>query len=217
MPRGWTGKSEHLVASTINFLPEQRFAWRGEGKLRVLLTKKANHEHDSKADDYEISGEIPQAMADAPGEDSAEKAQSFIGGGLIIEGDIASEGDLQVEGSVRGGVKCRSLVVGQQGQISGKIEALDVVVSGRVLGPIRGNFVMLKPDSYVEGDIQYETLVVQMGALFSGSMQHVEDLNAVAAAAGETVEKSTPAIDLTRVAVPQSQPPPSPNSTLNGT
>ena len=179
-----------------------------------MLFKKPKQEIET--DEHEFSPEIPAPPAPAPDDRSGEKAQSFIGGGLTVEGDIASEGDLQIEGKVRGGVNCRSLVVGENGQVSGEVVAEDVVVSGRVLGPIRGKFVMLKPDSHVEGDVYYESLVVQMGAVFKGTMQHMDDPHSSAAMSTVASKETVASVDTPKITIPPYQPKLRPSLPANG-
>ena len=177
-----------------------------------MLFKKPKQEIEMK--EHEFSTEIPAPPAPAPDDWSGEKAQSFIGGGLTIEGSVVSAGDLQIEGRVRGGVSCRSLVVGEHGQIAGEVVAEEVVVSGRVVGPIRGNFVMLKPDSHVEGDVYYQSLVVQLGAVFKGSMQHMDDPHSSAAKSTAAAKESVASVDTPKIA--PSQPTPRPSLPANG-
>ena len=175
-----------------------------------------NPKQEIETNEHEISPEIPAATAATASEPSGEKAQSFIGGGLTVEGSVVSAGDLQIEGRVRGGVSCRSLVVGEHGQIAGEVVAEEVVVKGRVLGPIRGNFVMLKPDSHVEGDVYYQSLVVQMGAVFKGRMQHVDDPHASAAMSTVAVKETVASVDTPKITRPPSQPTLRPSLPANG-
>ena len=164
--------------------------------------------------EHEISTEIPAATAATPSEPSGEKAQSFVGGGLTVEGSIFSAGDLQIEGKVKGSVRCRSLVVGEDGQISGEVVAEEVVIKGRIVGPIRGKFVMLKPDSHVEGDVYYQSLVVQLGAVFKGRMQHMDDPHSSAAKSTAAAKESVASVDTPKIA--PSQPTPRPSLPANG-
>ena len=175
-----------------------------------------NPKQEIETNEHEISPEIPAATAATASEPSGEKAQSFIGGGLTVEGSIVSAGDLQIEGKVKGSVRCRSLVVGEDGQIAGEVVAEEVVVNGRIVGPIRGKFVMLKPDSHVEGDVYYQSLVVQLGAVFKGRMQHVDAPHASAAMSTVAAKETVASVDTPKIAISPSQPTPRPSLPTNG-
>lgn len=185
------------------FGPEQGPILPDPGGLQLLF-KKPKQEIEMK--EHEFSTEIPASPAPTSSDRPGEKAQSFIGGGLTIEGSIVSPGDLQIEGKVKGSVRCRSLVVGEDGQIAGEVVAEEVVVNGRIVGPIRGKFVMLKPDSHVEGDVYYQSLVVQMGAVFKGRMQHMDDPHSSATMSTVASKETVASVDTPKITIPPYQP-----------
>ncbi|MDV6329459.1 polymer-forming cytoskeletal protein [Asticcacaulis sp. 201] len=93
---------------------------------------------------------------------------SSFGGGLLIEGNITGTGDLHLDGTVRGDVKVAHLVVGESGNIEGKVEAETIEVRGRVVGSITGKQIKLQATAYVEGDITHDQLAIDVGAFFQG-------------------------------------------------
>ena len=93
---------------------------------------------------------------------------SFVGDGLRIEGNIASEGDLLVEGEVQGDVAVRKLTIGQGGHVEGKIAAEEIMVHGRVTGGIAAQVATLCKTARVDGDIEYGSLSIEIGAEFEG-------------------------------------------------
>ena len=56
-----------------------------------------------------------------------------------------------------------------------EIVADDVVVTGRVVGRVRGLKVRLNSSARVEGDIVHKTIAIESGAHFEGSVQRQED------------------------------------------
>ncbi|MFT4075591.1 MAG: polymer-forming cytoskeletal protein [Asticcacaulis sp.] len=98
---------------------------------------------------------------------SAKPLSSF-GSGLLIEGNITGNGDLHLDGTVRGDVKVAHLIVGESGNIEGKVEAETVEVRGRIVGSITGKQIKLQATAYVEGDITHDQLAIDVGAFFQG-------------------------------------------------
>ncbi len=99
---------------------------------------------------------------------SSARPSSSIGSGLVIEGNVSGSGDLLLEGTVRGDVKVAHLIVGEAGNIEGKVEAETIEVRGRIVGSIAGKQIKLQATAYVEGDITHEQLAIDVGAYFQG-------------------------------------------------
>lgn len=99
---------------------------------------------------------------------SSPRPSSSIGSGLVIEGNVSGSGDLHLDGTVRGDVKVAHLIVGEAGNIEGKVEAETIEVRGRIVGSIAGKQIKLQATAYVEGDITHEQLAIDVGAYFQG-------------------------------------------------
>lgn len=80
---------------------------------------------------------------------------SFIGHDITIVGNLFSKGEVLVEGEIQGDVHCASLIVGDNGQITGEVLAEGVVLRGRVNGSIRSQNIALQKSAHLEGDIHY--------------------------------------------------------------
>jgi len=93
---------------------------------------------------------------------------SVIGDGLKIEGNIASEGNLQVDGHVQGDVSVKTLTVGPEGHVEGKITAHEIMVYGRVTGEMVARIATLGRTARVKGDLAHENLSIESGAEFEG-------------------------------------------------
>lgn len=107
---------------------------------------------------------------------SAQKSvPSIFAGDISVTGNIQSQGEIQIDGKVEGDVKCTSLIVGENANVSGGIVAEDVVVRGKVNGSIRGVRVTLEATSHVEGDVYHKTLAIEQGAYFEGKSRRSED------------------------------------------
>ena len=99
---------------------------------------------------------------------------SFIGHDITISGNLFSKGEVLIEGKIRGNVHCASLIIGDNGQITGEVVAEGAVLHGRVNGSIRSRNVTLHESAHVEGDIYYQTMFIEAGAFFEG-MSHRSD------------------------------------------
>ena len=69
---------------------------------------------------------------------------------------------------------CRSLVVGEQGSVTGGIVADEVSVFGRVAGTVRGGQVNLYATAHVEGDIYHHGIGIEMGTHYDGRLKWSE-------------------------------------------
>lgn len=95
---------------------------------------------------------------------------TFIGADTRFDGNIETEGELQIEGEVRGSIRAGICVIAATGSVAGELFAGEVVVHGRIEGPVRATHVHLQPGATVEGDITSETIAIETGARLSGAV-----------------------------------------------
>jgi len=100
---------------------------------------------------------------------------SILTGEVVIDGHLLSGGELQIDGEVNGDVRARAVVVDVNGVIHGEVAAEDVIVRGRIIGPIRGLHVHILNGAHVEGDVMNETISIENGAFVDGKINRVED------------------------------------------
>jgi cytoskeletal protein CcmA (bactofilin family) len=93
---------------------------------------------------------------------------SIIGTNCSLAGDITSDGEVHVDGKVVGDVRCATLVIGEEGGVTGEISAETVRVLGAVTGQITARAVELAKTARITGDITHETLAVEAGAFVEG-------------------------------------------------
>lgn len=93
---------------------------------------------------------------------------SIIGTNCSLAGDISSDGEVHVDGKVDGDVRCVTLVIGEEGGVTGEIIAETVRVLGAVTGQITARAVELSKTARITGDITHETLSVEAGAHVEG-------------------------------------------------
>lgn len=97
------------------------------------------------------------------------RPDQFVVGPLVrITGAIVFEGEVLVAGQVQGEIRCRALVVSQEGYVEGVVEASEVIVEGVVLGKIHADRLVLKAACEVEGEIYHAELLLEEGCYFEG-------------------------------------------------
>jgi cytoskeletal protein CcmA (bactofilin family) len=102
----------------------------------------------------------------------------LIGAGTSIEGNVAFSGGLRVDGQVRGNIvaeegKPGTLVISEQARVEGEIRVPHIVINGTVVGPVHSTeYVELQAKANVTGDVRYNTLEMQLGAVVQGRLVH---------------------------------------------
>lgn len=95
---------------------------------------------------------------------------SVIGADVTIKGDIEASADLHVDGIVIGDLTCASLVQGEASTIDGAITAENARLSGKVKGTIAARTLVVLKSARIEGDVTYETLTIEQGAVVDGRL-----------------------------------------------
>lgn len=100
---------------------------------------------------------------------------SIVTGEVVIDGHLQSGGELQIDGEINGDVRARAVVIDVNGVVRGEVAGVEVIVRGRIIGPIHGRHVHLLNGCHVEGDIVNETISIENGAFIDGQIRRVED------------------------------------------
>lgn len=99
---------------------------------------------------------------------------SIIGTNCSLAGDITSDSEVHVDGKVVGDVRCVTLVIGEEGGVTGEINAETVRVLGSVAGQITAKAVELAKTARIVGDITHDTLAVEAGAYVEGRFNRLQ-------------------------------------------
>src|SRR6187397_1763993 len=92
---------------------------------------------------------------------------AWIGGAILVKGDVVSTQDLVIDGQVQGTIELgnHSLTIGPGASVVANLSASAVTISGKVQGNVSGSTrVELKSTADVEGDITAPTFVMAEGA-----------------------------------------------------
>jgi cytoskeletal protein CcmA (bactofilin family) len=96
---------------------------------------------------------------------------NIIGQGTVIEGGVTANSDLRIAGTVNGNVNVDGkTVVTPEGEVNGEIRSTTGDIAGRVTGEvIIEERLILKESARVDGNLFTSKLVIEEGAVFSGS------------------------------------------------
>jgi len=106
--------------------------------------------------------------------------------GAQFEGKLTFDGTVQINGKFIGEIfSDGTLIIGESGEVQGKIDINTVIIHGKVLGAIQAKGrIEMYPPAWVQGDIISPALIVQEGAIFQGNCSM-----------GKKVEKEKPVLE----------------------
>ena len=99
---------------------------------------------------------------------------SRLGKSISIKGELRSEESVILEGRIEGAVFCEkdSVVLTESCDMKGDVIANDITVFGRVAGKlVAADYVDLRPDAAVTGQILSKRLILEDGARFQGRVE----------------------------------------------
>jgi cytoskeletal protein CcmA (bactofilin family) len=109
----------------------------------------------------------------------ASRIDTLIGAETRVDGDMHFSGGLRVDGTIRGNVTesvPSTLVLSEHGCIEGMVKVSQVVLNGKVVGPVNAlQFVELQAKSRVTGDVSYKTLEMHTGSVVEGKLVYMGD------------------------------------------
>lgn len=97
--------------------------------------------------------------------------RSVLASDLVITGDILTTSTVEISGKVDGKITAKSLIIGVDGQVSGKVFAQIVEVRGKFGGTIAADSLDLRSACDVQGEVVYTTLSIESGAVVEGQFK----------------------------------------------
>ena len=138
-----------------------------------MFTRNSDSDN-SKLSNNQESTSVRAKPVEETAKYSGSARETVISNDLTIHGNVTSEGIVRLEGTIIGDMNCSSLVVENDGSISGNISAEQVKVHGRVGGTVHGTNVMLHSSAFVEGDIYHQGISIEMGTHYDGRLKWVK-------------------------------------------
>ena len=100
-----------------------------------------------------------------------DHSSSLLGKEIKIIGKISSKGALQLDGILEGEITASKLVIEKSAKVIGSVTSEDLVIKGRIIGPVFGKKVRFGSSARVEGDTFHETIAIEDGAYYEGSIR----------------------------------------------
>jgi cytoskeletal protein CcmA (bactofilin family) len=114
----------------------------------------------------------------------SEKGVTLIAANTEVSGDVHFVNQLYINGHIKGNVTAdaagdATLIVSDEGSVTGEIRVPNVVVNGRVEGNVYATSRMeLAQRAEVKGNVYYKLIEMQLGAMVDGQLVHDESLGA---------------------------------------
>lgn len=110
-------------------------------------------------------------------------ANTIIGAGTVITGNIASKGDIRIDGTLVGNLTAKArILIGPEGSVDGDIEGMQADILGKVIGDVRvKDLLNLRGKALLEGNIYTGKLQIEPTATFNGQCHmgaNIVELNA---------------------------------------
>ena len=138
--------------------------------------KKQNSDKAKPFQKEQHEAEISNTNPDSISHDNS--TSSLLGKGIKIIGKISSKGAIQLDGILEGEIKASKLVIEKSAKVVGSVSSEDLVIKGRIIGPVFGKKVRFGSSARVEGDTFHETIAIEDGAYYEGSIRrHSGELN----------------------------------------
>lgn len=105
-------------------------------------------------------------------------ADSHIGQGTVVEGNITFYGRLTIDGQVNGSITAGSggvglLCISDLATVNGEVRASRATIDGAVKGNVTASdFVEIQSRGRVSGDVRYGSIEIQLGAVIEGRLIH---------------------------------------------
>ena len=117
----------------------------------------------------------PKVPANSGSPTSSAMHASWLSPTMRVRGEISGNEDLLVDGKVEGPISVgeHRLTVGHNGQVTGGLAALEIIVYGKVDGNhnIVSESIEIKKDALMVGEVTTRRIVIEDGAGFKGSIE----------------------------------------------
>lgn len=134
----------------------------------------------SKGRDDRAAG---SAVAALSGSGSKRGMFSVIGPDVTLSGNISAIADLHIDGRIEGDVTCGALAQGADSSILGSVTAQTARLAGTVEGTVRVKQLTVERSARIVGDVEYETITIELGGQIDGRIGRVTELVAQPAVA----------------------------------
>lgn len=107
-----------------------------------------------------------------------QSISTLISEGAVVDGNFKAPAFARIDGQITGDVMVEEgLILGEAGSIQGNVITKEIVVYGIIKGNIQTNSLEIKASGIVTGEIIIQTLTVENGAVYNGSLSMIQHTN----------------------------------------
>ncbi|MFZ1741781.1 MAG: polymer-forming cytoskeletal protein [Pontixanthobacter sp.] len=121
---------------------------------------------------------------------------SVIGSDVTIRGDVTASTELHVDGRIDGDITCASLVQGESSVLAGAVQAESARLAGTLTGSITARELVILKTAKIHGDVHYDALTIEQGAVVEGKFAPQSSGNAAAKGAARAGSDDEPKLTL---------------------
>ncbi|GAB4261714.1 MAG: hypothetical protein Kow0027_29250 [Saprospiraceae bacterium] len=112
-----------------------------------------------------------KAMSKTSSQASSGLSLNTFATGTEMEGKLKTTSDIRIDGHLKGELRCEAkVIIGTQGSVDGTVKCKNAVIEGKFNGNLDVKELLhIKESANVTGDVRYGKLVVQAGAVISGT------------------------------------------------
>lgn len=121
---------------------------------------------------------------------------TLIGHETQLNGNMQFAGGLRVDGLIVGNVIEKqthpsTLIISENGAVTGAVEASKIVLNGMIRGPVRSSiFIELQSKARIIGDLYYKSLEMHTGAVIEGKLIYLGEQAEASPSETSTTEAS---------------------------
>jgi cytoskeletal protein CcmA (bactofilin family) len=105
-----------------------------------------------------------------------QSISTLISEGSIFDGNLKAPAVARIDGQITGDVMVdEGLILGENGSIHGNVITKELVVYGLITGNLQVNSLEIKASGKVTGEIRTQSLVVENGAVYNGSLSMTQN------------------------------------------
>ncbi len=97
--------------------------------------------------------------------------------GTMVEGKVKATTDIRIDGTIKGDLLCDAkVIIGPSGVVEGTVKCQNAVIEGRFDGILNvAELLNIRETAKVVGEVTYGKLIVQSGAVISGTYKVAGD------------------------------------------
>ncbi len=103
----------------------------------------------------------------------SDKVDTIVGKDTYFSGTINGKGALRIDGEVEGSVQDKGdVIIGESGRVAAELKARNITIAGSYEGSLEAEGKLeLKKSATATGTFKANSLVIEEGAVLSGSME----------------------------------------------